>query len=289
MVRASTSQDPAEQSGDNWCLLKLCRCPLRQHTQLAGCCLAVGSAQTLQLDPYRLRRGGPSHGWHEWRGPHLPRRRKRRALKGAGSRIASPSPSPTFLGPIRPSRCVLAAAGTTTSSSQAWSSFGSKAQSYTRATMSGYSVSSNVWPGRPMPRDQTDATESRRKPTRRDPEPDRSLQPRRTPGAGSIFVPAPATGTLSRRMPGSVPFQKHPCTRELPGAQLLLTTRHEPDKNPDTKNSYRAHIMRCCAFSTRRLAKLPPSFRSFLEPDRKADPLTVRRLESQARKPTKLQ
>ena len=58
---------------------------------------------------------------------------------------------------------------------------------------------------------------------------------------------------------------------------------------PGQKKSSRAHIRRRCAFSTRRLAKLPPSFRSFLEPDRKADSLTVRKLESQARKPTKLQ
>ena len=84
---------------------------------------AVGSAQTMQLDPYTLRRGGPSHGWHEWRGPHLPRRRNLRALKGVGPRIASPSPSPTFLGPIRPSRCGFAAVGAI-SSSQASSNQG---------------------------------------------------------------------------------------------------------------------------------------------------------------------
>ena len=69
---------------------------------------------------------------------------------------------------------------------------------------------------------------------------------------------------------------------ESSGCAIAADNSPRARQKPRHKNSYRAHIMRRCAFSTRRLAKLPPSFRSFLEPDRKADPLTVRRLESQA-------
>ena len=103
----------------SWCLLELCLC----RDSICSLQAAVCSAQTLQLDPKASRRTLTAASV-----PHLPGRRNLRALTGAGPRIASPSPSPTFLGPIRPSRCFFAAVEVT--SPLASSSFGSKAQSW---------------------------------------------------------------------------------------------------------------------------------------------------------------
>ena len=105
--------------------------------------------------------------------------------------------------------------------------------------MSGYSVSSKVWPGRPMPRDQRQmlAPTNPLKPLKKA-DPDRScnfgaLQAQRE----SLSSHLCQVHYCSRTKPGFVPFQKHPaCRHEVKNSKKNSESPHHvPLRLLDTK------------------------------------------------------